>query len=375
MKSTTSKNHQGKSFNPSRKVILTGVILIVLLLIGLLGLQRLANGSTPKAILYPVDRAFEQLRRAITLSPVSRANLALDSFNERQHEAQSLVLSSDYNVCDTRNSAINSENDEAILKVLNTSQENLAQAEAEILQVKDGVAKEELNARLVQVVGHHLQIWEALSKFVPVQSVSALKQSTDIMTKSLDRSFRALPEGRKNDLTTQLRFNLPAVVDSINSKLGICEEKESTSEESKETGGTENGSTGNATGTGSSTSNSNTRTTTGSTGRTGATGSTGAAGRPSTPGTSGSTGTSGNNGSNGNNGGNTGATGDGVNVNVNSDAGVNVDAGINDQGQLYLEPTIAPNLNNGTDSNATVNDSNVVDTNACPGPQVLGVCL
>jgi hypothetical protein len=349
--STNSKNHK-KSFSPSRKLIVIIGVLILLLLVGLWGIHRLANGSTRKDILYPVDRAFEQIRRAVTLSPISRANLALDSFNERQHEAQNLVLRSDYNVCDTRNSAINSGNDEAILSELNASQENLAQAEAEILQVKDGAAKEELNARLVQVVGHHLQIWEALSKFVPIRSISALKESTNIMAKSLDRAFRVLPEGRKNDLTTQLRFNLPAVVDSINGKLGICEENKNDAEENTE-------STGNGAGTGSSnTSNSNTKTNSG-------TGSTGATGRQGAPGTPGSTGAGGNNGT----------TGDGTNVNVNSDAGINIDAGINDQGQLYLEPTIAPEVNNGVDSKASVNDSNVVNTDACPGPQILGVCL
>jgi hypothetical protein len=350
--SSNSKS-QKKTFNPSRNLAIIVGVVILLFLLGLWGLHRIANGSTPKDILYPIDRGFEQIRRAVTFSPVSRANLALDSFNERQHEAQSLVLNSDYNVCDLRSTVSVSGNDEAILTALNTSQEDLAQAEAEILQIKDGTAKEELNARLVQVVGHHLQIWESISKFVPTQTTSALKQTVDVMAKSLDRAFTALPEGRRNDLTTQLRFNLPAVVASINGKLGICEENKNAAENADGTG---NGN-GNGSSAGTNTSNTNSRINTGNTG------STGAAGRP---GTSGSTGTGGNTG---------GTTGSGTNVNVNSDAGINIDAGINDKGQLYLEPTIAPSSNNGTDSEASINDSDVVNTNACPGPQVLGVCL
>jgi hypothetical protein len=92
--------------------------------------------------------------------------------------------------------------------------------------------------------------------------------------------------------------------------------------------------------------------------------------QPGGAGTRGPAGTSGGTGAGGGAGTNTGTTptdtnGDGLiddlDVNVKTDTGVEVDAGV-DQGQLYVDPKVNPNAQGGTGAEGSVNDTKVIDT-------------
>lgn len=107
--------------------------------------------------------------------------------------------------------------------------------------------------------------------------------------------------------------------------------------------------------------NPGTRTNTGS----GTTNQTGQPGQPGRPGSQGGTGAGGSN-AGGNQGGQNGGAEDpnalqDLNVNVKTDTGLDVDAGIKD-GQLNIDPQVNPNAQGGVGGEASVNDNKVLDT-------------
>jgi hypothetical protein len=97
----------------------------------------------------------------------------------------------------------------------------------------------------------------------------------------------------------------------------------------------------------------------------GTTSLTGTAGTRGTSGASGSNGTSGT-GANGSNTNGTGNTDSNKNLNIQlkSDNGTEINAGVDDQGRLYVIPNTTTSTDGGVGAQGTVNDNKVIDTHS-----------
>ncbi len=353
--SLQSSRKQKEPLFSKRRIIWTAILLFLLfLLLGILG--KVADASGPGDFLFGVDKGYESLRDLFTPNPRTRAAHDLDSFNERQREAEQIVVGRDTNTCDPGQTSIDSDAaaSQNAMTALNLSLTELRQAEANLLQITDAKAKEDVAAEQADRVIHHLQIWAAISKFAPKQTESTVVEVADQMSGTLQRALAVLPEGRRKDITVNLPFQGDQVKTKIQAAFTVCD-----AENQARTAGSRSGQGTGARGTGTQG---------------------GSTSRPTqqTGGTGGGTGI-GNSGSTGSRpaGGNSPAPGSqgGLNINANTDSGANINVGISEQGQVTIDPKLSPNPQGGTGAEASVNDQKVVDTHACSGAQVLGICL
>lgn len=207
------------------KKLLIGFALVLLFLVGAQGVALAADKGKPGDILFPVDRLLENLQATFTSDPIDRAEQELKMADERQKEAEQLVIESGSNRCAQDGTGTLDPNLVGnVSRALTLFSNSLVEAEARAAQVRNNTrAHEDIMAAIAEINLKHLLVWESLGNITPEELSGVLTSAVSVMDEATQRALTNLPEGRQSDLATRAQTDTAALSQSLASLLSNCD--------------------------------------------------------------------------------------------------------------------------------------------------------